>query len=247
MGKLEIKDLYVEIEGKEILNGINLTIGDGEVHALMGPNGVGKTSLSYTIAGHPKYKVTKGDILFDEQSILSMKADERAKLGLFLAFQHPVEIQGVSLAHFLYAVNKIKGNGMNVLEFRKVLDGNAKLIGVDSSFLNRQLNVGFSGGEKKRAEVLQMLVNKPKFAVLDEVDSGTDLDSMKVLGTVLNNMKGKGFGALVVTHYKRILSYLNPDFIHVLMDGKIVLTGDNKLADELEDKGYSWLQEKGVN
>lgn len=247
MELLRIEDLHVEVEGKEILKGINLVINEGEVHALMGPNGVGKTSLGYVLAGHPKYRITKGKIFYKGRDISSMKIEERAKEGLFLAFQHPVEIQGVSLNHFLYNITKIhNGNGINVMEFRKALQEKAKLIGVNHDFLNRHLNVGFSGGEKKRAEVLQLLVSNPKFAILDEVDSGTDIDSLKILTKAIKEINRKGTSILLVTHYDRILNYLRPNYIHVLIDGKIEKTGTHGLAKELEAKGYGWLKDEGV-
>ncbi|QQG38996.1 MAG: Fe-S cluster assembly ATPase SufC [Candidatus Woesearchaeota archaeon] len=242
---LRIEDLHVEVEGKEILKGINLKINEGEIHALMGPNGVGKTSLGYVIAGHPKYKVTKGNLFFKEKNILELRPDERAKLGLFLAFQHPVEIQGVSLNHFLYTINKkISNKGLNFLEFRRSLLERANLIGITQEFLNRQLNVGFSGGEKKRAEVLQLLTVNPKLAVLDEVDSGTDIDSLKTLTAAITEVNKNGTGILLVTHYDRILQYLKPHYIHVLIDGRIEKTGSSELARELESKGYNWLKQE---
>ncbi|MBI2109776.1 Fe-S cluster assembly ATPase SufC [Candidatus Woesearchaeota archaeon] len=247
MELLRIEDLHVEVEGKDILKGIDLVINEGEIHALMGPNGVGKTSLGYVIAGHPKYKITRGKIYFRGKDITSLRPDERAKEGLFLAFQHPVEIQGVSLNHFLYNISKRNnGNGVNVIEFRKSLLEKAKTLGVNSEFLNRQLNVGLSGGEKKRAEIMQLLVTDSKLAILDEVDSGTDIDSLKVLTKAIEEVNNTGTGILLVTHYDRILNYLKPDYIHVLIDGKIEKTGNYELSKELETKGYNWIKENGV-
>ncbi len=237
---LIIKDLHATVENKEILKGVNLVVKPGEIHALMGPNGTGKSTLSYVIAGHPNYKVTKGSITFRGEDVLAMKPDERSRAGLFLAFQHPLEINGVTTHHFLYMIAKARMQ-INPLEFRKLLVENAKNLGLDRSFLERQLNVGFSGGEKKRAEMLQMLTLKPSLAILDEVDSGTDVDSLQFVAKAINDMKSASFGALVITHYNRILDHIRPDYVHVLVDGRIVKTGDFHLAQELEQKGYQWL------
>ncbi len=239
---LEVKDLHVSVDDKEILKGINLKIGPREVHALMGPNGTGKSTLSYVIAGHSKYKVTKGSVLLDGKNLLEMKPDERSKAGLFLAFQYPLEISGVSLHHFLYTIAKARMQ-LNPIEFRKLLIENAGVLGLDKSFLERHLNVGSSGGEKKRTEMLQMLTLKPKFAVLDEVDSGTDIDSIQLVANAVNSMRNEDFGALLITHYQRILNYIKPDYVHVLLDGRIAKTGDATLAEELEKKGYQWLND----
>lgn len=239
-GTLEIKDLHVAVDGKEILKGIHLMIKPNELHALMGPNGTGKSTLSYVLAGHPKYQVTKGSVLLDGKDVLAMKPDERSRSGLFLAFQYPMEISGITLHHFLYTVAKARMQ-LSPLEFRKQLIENAALLGLDKGFLERQLNVGSSGGEKKRTEMLQLLTLRPKFAILDEVDSGTDIDSLQLVAKAMNSLRTGNFGALLITHYQRILNYVKPDYVHVLLDGKIVKTGDATLAEELEQKGYQWL------
>jgi Fe-S cluster assembly ATP-binding protein len=239
--KLEIKDLHVFIDGKQILKGISLVVNPGEVHALMGPNGSGKSTLSYVLAGHPKYKVEKGDVLVDGKSILALKPDERAKLGLFLAFQHPLELHGVGLSKFLFTLAKIKDKNLSMLAFKKQLDANLSLLGVDKSFIDRDVNAGFSGGEKKRAEVLQLLTLQPQLAVLDEMDSGLDVDSMQLLSSAINALRGPEFSVLVITHYQRLLNYLKPDFVHVVVDGKIVASGNAQLALDVEKKGYQKL------
>lgn len=239
--KLEIKNLHVEVEGKEILKGVSLVVNPGEVHALMGPNGSGKSTLSYVVAGHPKYKVTKGDILVDGKSILSLSADERAKDGLFLAFQHPVEVQGVTLSKLLYTLAKQKDEKLSLMDFRRRLDKALAILGLEKAFVEREVNVGFSGGEKKRAEVLQLLTLSPQLAVLDEMDSGVDVDSLQVLAKTLNALRGPEFGALVITHYQRVLEYLKPDVVHVLVGGKIAASGKEDLAHDVEKRGYQWL------
>ncbi len=236
--KLEIRDLHVSIDGKQILKGISLVVNPGEVHALMGPNGSGKSTLSYVLAGHPRYKVEQGDILVDGQSILKMSPDERAKLGFFLAFQNPLEVQGVGLSKFLFALAKLKDKNISMIDFKKQLDENLSLLTVERSFIERDVNVGFSGGEKKRAEVLQLLTLKPSLAVLDEMDSGLDVDSLQLLSKAVGALRSPGFSALVITHYQRLLNYLKPDVVHVLIDGKIVASGDSKLALDVEKNGY---------
>ncbi len=236
--KLEIRDLHVSIDGKEILKGISLVVNPGEIHALMGPNGSGKSTLSYVLAGHPKYKIEKGDILVDGKSILALSPDERAKLGLFLAFQHPLELQGLSLSKFLFTLAKIKDSKLSFIAFKNQLDTSLSVVGVDKSFIERDVNVGSSGGEKKRAEVLQLLTLEPSLAILDEMDSGLDVDSMQVLSKAVNELRSASFSCLVITHYQRLLNYLKPDFVHVLIDGKIVATGNAQLAVEVEKKGY---------
>jgi Fe-S cluster assembly ATP-binding protein len=250
---LEIVDLHAGIEGKHILNGVNLKVSQGEIHAVMGPNGSGKSTLAYTILGHPKYKVTKGNILVNGESILSLTPDQRAKKGLFLAFQYPLEISGVPLLGFLRSAAKatrgdVKKEDSRVeelksaLQFRNLLKEKLKIVGFDESFATRYLNEGFSGGEKKRAEILQMAVLKPQIAVMDETDSGLDIDSVKVVANVVNSLAGPEMGVLLITHYQRILQYVKPDFVHVMIDGKVVRSGDKRLAEELEQRGYEWLE-----
>jgi Fe-S cluster assembly ATP-binding protein len=249
MSKLEIRDLYVSVEGKEILKGVSLTVNQGEVHALMGPNGSGKSTLAYTLLGHSKYKVTKGDILVDGQSILSYPPDKRAKSGLFLAFQYPITVPGVTMFSFLRAAyNSVhtdeKNQAPTLFEFREAMNEKMKLLGVDESFMNRYLNEGFSGGEKKRAEILQLALMKPKFAILDETDSGLDIDALRVVAEGVTKIAGSDLGVLIITHYQRILKYIKPNFVHVLYDGKITASGGEELSLKLEEKGYGWLKEQ---
>ena len=243
---LEIKDLHASIEGKEILKGVNLVIKKGEIHALMGPNGSGKSTLSAVLMGHPKYVVTKGEILLDGQNIIELSPDKRAQMGLFLAFQYPMEIAGVNYMHFLYTAAKkqLDQPKLTISNFKKMLTEKLKVLGLDESFINRALNQGFSGGEKKRAEILQMLIFQPTLAIMDETDSGLDIDSLKIVSEAINSNRGPEFGALVITHYQRILNYLKPDVIHVMIDGKISQTGGHELAEELEQKGYQHLSLK---
>jgi Fe-S cluster assembly ATP-binding protein len=251
MAVLEIKDLHVTREGKEILKGVNLKTGPGEVHAIMGPNGSGKSTLAYTLLGHPKYKVTQGDILIDGESILKLKADERAKKGLFLGFQYPTEVSGVGFSHFLRTAynslsKALEGDDREVFitvrEFQKYLKENLEKVGLKEEFLSRYLNEGFSGGEKKRAEVLQMAVLKPKIAILDEPDSGLDIDAIQAVAKAISQVSGKEATTIIITHYARILKYLDKlDFVHVFAEGKIMKTGDATLADKLEAEGYDWV------
>ncbi|MCX6815259.1 MAG: Fe-S cluster assembly ATPase SufC [Candidatus Aenigmarchaeota archaeon] len=241
---LEVKDLFVSVDGKQILKGVNLTIKQGEVHAIMGPNGSGKSTLAYALMGHPKYKIDSGQIFYNGEEITNMPVDERAKKGLFLAFQYPLEIQGVSYSQFLLAAMKSKNNNISIPDFKKLLNENADSLHLDRSFLERHLNVGFSGGEKKRAEILQMLMLKPELAVLDETDSGLDIDSLKIVAEAVNKCRGQNFGCLVITHYQRLLNYLRPDIVHVFLDGKIVETGDKDLAIHLEHNGYKEIMKK---
>jgi len=251
MAVLEIKDLHVTREGKEILKGVNLKTGPGEVHAIMGPNGSGKSTLAYTLLGHPKYKVTQGDILIDGKSILKLKADERAKKGLFLGFQYPTEVSGVGFSHFLRTAynslsKALEGDDREVFitvrEFQKYLKENLKKVGLKEEFLSRYLNEGFSGGEKKRAEVLQMAVLKPKIAILDEPDSGLDIDAIQAVAKAISQVSGKEATTIIITHYARILKYLDKlDFVHVFAEGKVMKTGDATLADKLEAEGYDWV------
>jgi len=231
MATLQVKDVHIAVDGSEIVKGLSLTVKQGEVHAIMGPNGSGKSTLASAIAGHPKYNVTSGDILLGGKSLLKLAPDERARMGLFLAFQYPPEIPGLKLSSFLRAAAKD--------EFKK-LDEHMKLIGINPQFKTRGLNEGFSGGEKKRIEMLQLAMLKPKIAILDEADSGLDIDSVKLAANAVNRMKG--MGVLVITHYQRILKYIRPDYIHVMIDGKIVKSGTGSLAGQLEKKGYDWLR-----
>lgn len=253
MSNLIFKDLHVNIEGKEILKGINLQVNKGEVHALMGPNGTGKSTLAYTLMGHPAYEITKGDILFDGKSILELETDERARLGLFLAFQYPVAISGVTVANFLrMAVNaRMKekdpeSKGISVPAFRKLLIEKMELLQMDKSFGGRYLNEGFSGGEKKRTEILQMATLQPQIAVLDETDSGLDIDALRIVSNGVNTLRGPELGVLVITHYQRILNYIKPDFVHVMLNGKIVESGGPEMALQLEEHGYDLIRKKYV-
>ncbi len=263
--ELEIKDLHVNVEGKEILQGVNLVIKQGEVHAMMGPNGSGKSTLAYAIAGHPHYEVTSGDILLDGVSVLEMEPDERAKAGIFLAFQYPTAIPGVSMANFLrQAVSAVRGYTdrakvtaseggskgpigselMPMREFRKELTDKMEELHIDPSFARRYLNDGFSGGEKKRAEILQMAMLAPRFAVLDETDSGLDIDALRVVAEGVNSLIGPDLGVLLITHYQRLLDYIKPDYVHVFYNGKIVMSGGPELALDLEARGYQWIREQ---
>lgn len=239
---LEIRDLRVSIEGKEILKGLNLTVRGGEVHALMGPNGSGKSTLAYTLMGHPRYVVEDGEILMDGEDVLEMEPDERARRGIFLAFQYPVEIPGVTVANFLRtAYNAVHGEGqeISVLEFHKKLQQEMAALEIDEEFAGRYLNEGFSGGEKKRHEILQMAMLKPRVAIMDETDSGLDIDALKVVSEGINRVQETGrTGVLLITHYTRILRYVKPDFVHVFVGGRIVEEGGPELAERLEAEGY---------
>ena len=237
--ELIIKDLFVNIDGKEIIKGVNLEVKEGEIVALMGPNGSGKSTLANIIMGNPKYQVTSGKILYKDKNILDLKVDERAKLGLFLSFQYPTEVSGVSLTNFLRtAYNSLNENKISLLDFKKLLEEKMTLLKIDKSFMTRYLNEGFSGGEKKRAEILQLAILNPKFAILDETDSGADVDSLKVIANGINSLKNKEKSFLLITHYNRILRYIKPDRVYVMVNGKIVDEGGAKLADEVEEKGY---------
>jgi Fe-S cluster assembly ATP-binding protein len=251
MSELVIRDLKVSIEGKEILKGVNLTLPQGEVHAIMGPNGTGKSTLAYTLMGHPSYEVTGGEVLFDGTNVLELDPDERSRLGIFLAFQYPVAIPGVTVANFLRtAMNSRRraenpdDKGIPIPEFRKMLKAKMEMLKVDSSFAGRYLNDGFSGGEKKRAEILQMATLEPKIAILDETDSGLDIDALRIVSEGVNALRGPGLGVLVITHYQRILNYVKPDVVHVMMGGRIVESGGPDLALHLEEHGYDWVREK---
>lgn len=251
MSELDIRDLHVSIEENKILKGVNLTINQGEIHALMGPNGTGKSTLAYALMGHPSYEITKGEAWFKGQNILELEADARAHLGLFLAFQYPVSIPGVSMANFLRtAINAQRSaldpddKGIPIPEFRSMLKERMDLLQMDHSFAGRYLNEGFSGGEKKRAEVLQMATLKPEIALMDETDSGLDIDALRIVAEGVNALRGPDFGVLVITHYQRILNYIRPDFVHIMLDGRVVETGGPDLALQLEEQGYDWLKEK---
>ena len=237
-----IEDLHASVEGKEILRGVDLAVRAGEVHALMGPNGSGKSTLANTIMGHPKYQVTKGRILFEGQDVAGLSPDKRARMGLFLAFQYPIAVPGVVFGNFLRSALKARRQeDVPVREFRKLLDETLDLLKMDPEFVRRYVNEGFSGGEKKRAEVLQMALLRPELAVLDETDSGLDIDALKTVAEGINAIRGPGLGVLLITHYQRILDYIKPDVVHVLLDGRIVKTGGPELAHELEKQGYDWI------
>ncbi|RME76706.1 MAG: Fe-S cluster assembly ATPase SufC [Planctomycetota bacterium] len=256
MNSLVIKNLRAAVEGQEILKGVNLTLPAGEIHALMGPNGSGKSTLANVLMGHPGYEVLEGEVLLGDQNILELEPHERASLGLFLAFQYPVEIPGVKVAQFLKRalesqLNYRKEKGLakedeklQVGAFLKEVRENVKYLEMDPAFINRYLNEGFSGGEKKRMEILQMLTLKPRFAILDETDSGLDIDALRVVASGVNRMRSENFGALVITHYQRILHYLKPDKVHILFQGRVVESGGPDLAEKLEEKGYDWVKEK---
>jgi Fe-S cluster assembly ATP-binding protein len=254
MAELSIHNLHVSIDGKEILKGVNLTVKPGEVHALMGPNGNGKSTLAYTIMGHPGYTVTEGEVCFEGKNLIDLEPDERSRLGIFLAFQYPVAIPGVSVANFLRTALNIRrkaanpeDKGMPIPEFRKLLRERMELLKMDPAFAGRYLNDGFSGGEKKRNEILQMATLKPAIAILDETDSGLDIDALRIVSEGVNTLRGPDLGVLVITHYQRILNYIKPDFVHILMDGRIAETGGPELALSLEEHGYTWLREKNGN
>lgn len=251
MSELVIKNLHVNIEGKEILKGLDLTVKQGEIHAIMGPNGTGKSTLAYTLMGHPNYEVTSGEAWFKGENIFEMDADERSRLGLFLAFQYPVAIPGVTVANFLRsAINSRRraenpdDKGMPIPEFRKVLKEQMSLLKMDHTFAGRYLNDGFSGGEKKRAEILQMATLKPEIAILDETDSGLDIDALRIVADGVNALTGPEMGVLVITHYQRLLDYIKPNFVHIMYDGRIVESGGPELALQLEAQGYDWVRDK---
>jgi Fe-S cluster assembly ATP-binding protein len=242
---LEIQDLHAEIEGKAILKGIDLVVRQGEVHALMGPNGSGKSTLAQVLMGRTSYRITKGSIRFKGQDITPLRPDQRAQLGLFLAFQYPTEIPGVSVVNFLRSAYKsVKGGQISALAFRKLLKEKMNLLGVEDQMVARYVNQGFSGGEKKKNEILQLAVLDPDIAILDETDSGLDIDSLKAVATGIQQLIGPDLGVLLITHYQRILNYITPDKIHVMMDGRIVLSGGPELAHELEQKGYEGLRKE---
>ena len=254
MSELVIRNLHVAVDGNEILKGVDLTIPQGEVHALMGPNGTGKSTLAYTLMGHPGYEVTEGEVWFKGQNILELAPEERAHLGLFLAFQYPVAVPGVTVANFLRAALNAKRKaenpedpGIPIPEFRKLLLERMAMLKMDPSFAGRYLNDGFSGGEKKRTEVLQMAVLEPEIAILDETDSGLDIDALRTVSEGVNLLREKlNLGVLVITHYQRILRYIRPDYVHIMMDGRIVESGGPELAEHLEEHGYDWVRERAA-
>ncbi|MDF0480132.1 Fe-S cluster assembly ATPase SufC [Vagococcus sp. PNs007] len=247
MSVLEIKNLHVSIEDKEILKGVNLTMNTNEIHAIMGPNGTGKSTLSAAIMGNPNYEVTEGEILLDGENILELEVDERARAGLFLAMQYPSEIPGITNAEFMRAAINAKrdeDDKISVMDFIKKLDEKMALLDMSEEMAERYLNEGFSGGEKKRNEILQLLMLEPTFAILDEIDSGLDIDALKVVSKGINEMRGENFGALIITHYQRLLNYITPDVVHVMMDGRVVKTGGAELAKRLEAEGYAGISEE---
>jgi Fe-S cluster assembly ATP-binding protein len=247
MSTLEIKGLHVEIEGKEILKGVDLTINTNEIHAIMGPNGTGKSTLAQAIMGHPRYEVTAGTITLDGEDVLEMEVDERARAGIFLGMQYPSEVTGVTNADFLRSsINAKRGEGNEIplMGFIRDLDAKMEMLEMDEDMATRYLNEGFSGGEKKRNEILQLMMLKPKFAVLDEIDSGLDIDALKVVAKGVNDLRGEDFGCLIITHYQRLLDYITPDRVHVMIQGKVVQSGGAELAHKLEAQGYDWLHEE---
>jgi Fe-S cluster assembly ATP-binding protein len=244
---LEIKNLHVSIEDKEILKGVNLTVKGGEFHAIMGPNGTGKSTLASAIMGHPKYEITEGSITLDGEDVLEMEVDERARAGLFLAMQYPSEVSGVTTSDFLRsAINarREEGDEIQLMKFIKELDKDLDFLEIDQSMATRYLNEGFSGGEKKRNEILQLMQIKPDIAILDEIDSGLDIDALKVVSKGINKMRSEDFGCLIITHYQRLLNYITPDFVHVMMQGRVVKSGGPELAQRLEAEGYDWIKEE---
>lgn len=245
MRKLEIIDLHAEVDGLEILKGVNLTINTGEVHAIMGPNGTGKTTLSSVIMGHPKYKITQGDILIDGVSIKDLAVDERARQGLFLAMQYPAEIPGVTNSDFVRsAMKSCSGKDVKLFKFIMDYEKATKELKMREDLPHRYLNEGFSGGEKKRNEILQMKMLKPSFAVLDEIDSGLDVDALRIVGENVSEMVGENFGCLLITHYQRLLDYIKPQFVHIMINGKVVKTGGNELITRIDQEGYDWVKKE---
>lgn len=244
---LSIKDLQVEIEGKQILKGVDLEVKGGEIHAIMGPNGTGKSTLSSSIMGHPKYEVTNGTVTLDGKNVLEMEVDERARAGLFLAMQYPSEISGVTNADFLRSALNSRlgeGNEISLMKFIRKMDKQMEFLEMDLDMAQRYLNEGFSGGEKKRNEILQLMMLQPKIAILDEIDSGLDIDALKVVSKGINEMRGEDFGCLIITHYQRLLDYITPDHVHVMMQGRIVKSGGPELAQRLEAEGYDWIKKE---
>ncbi len=247
--ELQIKNLQASIEGTPILKGVDLTLKAGEIHALMGPNGSGKSTLTNVVFGHPSYEVTGGEVLVNGKNILELEPHERARLGLFMAFQYPVEVSGVTVGRFLKRAAEIRfgEDGFKAKQFIKRMREMMSFMEIDDKFINRYLNEGFSGGEKKRMEILQLLMLAPEFAILDETDSGLDIDALKVVSNGVNKMRGENFGALIITHYQRILNYIKPDYVHIMYQGRIITSGGHDLVETLEEKGYEWVkQEYGI-
>jgi len=245
---LEIKNLHATVDGKEILKGIDLTVNAGEIHAVMGPNGSGKSTLAQALAGHPAYTVTEGEVLYQGRNLLDLAPEDRAREGVFLAFQYPIEIPGVSNAYFLKAgLNEIRTHRgleeLDAMEFLQLLRQKLKVVEMDQSLVNRPVNEGFSGGEKKRNEILQMAILEPKLAILDETDSGLDIDALRIVANGVNSLRSPERAIVLVTHYQRLLSYITPDFVHVLFNGRMVRSGGKELALELEERGYDWIKE----
>ena len=242
---LKIENLHAQIDGNEILKGLSLEVGKGEIHAIMGPNGSGKSTLSNVLMGHPRYEVTEGSVTFEGQDVLELEPDERARLGMFLAFQYPSEVPGVSVANFMRtAVNSVREKELPPMEMYKLLQEKMRIMQMDPRFAERYLNEGFSGGEKKRNEILQMLMLDPRLVIMDETDSGLDIDALQVVARGVNELRGPEFSAVIITHYQRILRYIEPDHVHVMLDGLIVTSGGKELAEELEDKGYDWVRQE---
>jgi Fe-S cluster assembly ATP-binding protein len=242
---LKIENLQVEIDGQEIVKGLDLEVNKGEIHAIMGPNGSGKSTLANVLMGHPRYEVTAGSITFEGEDVFELEPDERAKLGMFLAFQYPSEVPGVSVANFLRtAVNSVREEELSPMEMYRLLQEKMAIMKMDPKFAERYLNEGFSGGEKKRNEILQMLMLDPTLAIMDETDSGLDIDALQVVARGVNELRGPEFSAIIITHYQRILRYIEPDQVHVMLDGRIVTSGGKELALELEEKGYEWVRQE---
>ena len=242
---LKIENLHVEIDGNEIVKGLDLEVGKGEIHAIMGPNGSGKSTFANVLMGHPRYEVTEGTVTFEGEDVLELEPDERAKLGMFLAFQYPSEVPGVSVANFLRtAVNSVREEELSPMEMYRLLQEKMAVMQMDPKFAERYLNEGFSGGEKKRNEILQMLMLDPRLAIMDETDSGLDIDALQVVARGVNEVRGPEFSAVIITHYQRILRYIEPDRVHVMLDGRIVTSGGKELAEQLEDKGYDWVRQE---
>ena len=242
---LKIENLRVEIDGNEIVKGLDLEVGKGEIHAIMGPNGSGKSTLANVLMGHPRYEVIDGSVTFEGEDVLELEPDERAKLGMFLAFQYPSEVPGVSVANFLRtAVNSVREEELSPMEMYRLLQEKMAVMQMDPKFAERYLNEGFSGGEKKRNEILQMLMLEPRLAIMDETDSGLDIDALQVVARGVNELRGPEFSAVIITHYQRILRYIEPDRVHVMLDGRIVTSGGKELAEALEDKGYDWVRQE---